>query len=75
MDWNEKHQELIVIDSGGWLYVWNIYMEKCVLEHQLRREILPPGMKALDHSILTSISIRPQHQTLVVAGGNRVEQW
>ena len=88
MDWNETHQELIVIDSGGWVYIWNIYMEKCVKEYQLRTKIAPPGYGHSSISgkhrsaaalssvpMLTSISVRPEHQTFIVAGGNKVEQW
>jgi WD40 repeat protein len=75
LDWNDTHQELVLIDSGGWVYIWNIYMEKCVKEQQLRCVPLPPGKRALDHAALVSISIRPVHQTFIVSGGNTIEQW
>ncbi len=87
LDWNDTHQELVVVDSGGWVYIWNIYMEKCVKEYQLRSK--PPSVNQLYTKrggrssasalsalpLLTSISFRPIHQTFIVAGGNKVEQW
>ena len=57
------------------VYIWNIYMEKCVKEYQLRCDPLPPGKRVLDHASLVSISIRPIHQTFIVSGGNKIEQW
>jgi WD40 repeat protein len=76
MAWNDAHQELIVVDSGGWMYVWNIYMEKLVKEFQLRhltkrQQVARSGT----FSALSSVTMRPVHQTFIVAGGDLVEQW
>ena len=76
MAWNDSHQELIVVDSGGWMYVWNIYMEKLVKEFQLRK---PTQRQRVSRSgtyvALSSVSMRPVHQTFIVAGDDLVEQW
>ena len=36
MAWNSVHQELFLVDEMGFLYIWNVYTEKCLKKQRLR---------------------------------------
>lgn len=52
--WNPREQELFCGDSMGHLYVWNIYMEKCLKTERLHT------------AAITSISVQPDEDLLLV---------
>ena len=37
MAWNSAHQELFLVDELGFVYIWNVYSEKCLKKQRLRR--------------------------------------
>ena len=36
MAWNSAHQELFLVDELGFVYIWNVYSEKCLKKQRLR---------------------------------------
>ena len=63
LDWNEQQQELFLIDSNGYVHIWNIYMEKCIKQQRIF------------HGPLTSISVNGKTDNIFITGENCLERW